>query len=66
MVDLGLSGGWSETGRTPENEIFRMGTDSDLHSVLLKKMAEIFLTIPERFRSALPLELSTKTYDWWR
>jgi hypothetical protein len=55
-IDLGLKTAWSQTGMTPENEIFRMGNDPDLLFLLLKKKHAISLLIPEKFRTALPSE----------
>lgn len=34
---LGISGGWKKTGQTPENEIYKMSNDEDLHGVLSRK-----------------------------
>lgn len=54
---LGLTGAWEEEGKSPYNEIFKMGRDSDLYRLFLHRRKRVARLVPEDLRSALPTEL---------
>ena len=56
-IKLGLSGAWQKVGKTPQNELYRMGCDSDLLNVLSEKKDSIINNIPEYLQSSLPTDL---------
>jgi hypothetical protein len=56
-IELGVDGGWLAIGETPNNALYKLGTDTDFLCVLTERQVEIRASIPERFRSALPEDL---------
>jgi hypothetical protein len=54
--ELGSRKGWVETGRTPQNEIFRMGCDSDLRCLLAARRNHILDIAPD-FKQYMPNDL---------
>jgi len=55
--ELGLSAAWGESGRTPENEVFRMGSDRDLHYLLSTRRTAISRMIGLPLNKCLPDQL---------
>lgn len=56
-LHLGLDSAFRETARTPRNEIYRMGNDSDLQCLLVERLDAVVEMIEEDLRSALPRHL---------
>jgi len=58
--EFGIGSAWARTGRTVENEIYRMGSDADLHCLLAKRPAEIRTLLASNAR-ALPNRLPERS-----
>lgn len=54
LVEFGLGGAWEENGLVSENEIYRMGRDSDLWCLLSERRREVLDILPDSLRKALP------------
>jgi hypothetical protein len=58
---LGMDGAWQDSAQLPQNEIYRMCSDSDLRYVLSERRDSIIRMIPEDLQSAIPKQLPPKS-----
>ena len=58
--EFGLGSAWTRTGRTVENEVYRMGSDADLLCLLAKRPVEVRALL-ESNASALPDHLPRRS-----
>jgi hypothetical protein len=59
-LKIGLDDAWKIEGKTPQNEIYRMGSDSDLRCLLDMRRDMVLQRIPKAYHKSLPRSLPVK------